>query len=126
MSTPLWIAAVMALRSALGPLHSRSNTQLVDRFITDTPPVAVSVGNAIAVVSLGPDVLYTGALLVLFATTMAELVQCTQTRVDWGSGKVVSGLLLLFPMKPQLCLVALALGAIGSLGPGIAAVLMSD
>ncbi len=125
ISTPLWIAAITALRLFVSLFYPGWNTQLVDRFMTDTPPLAISVGEAITLISLSSDVLYTGALVVLFATAMAELVEETRGRVDWGNGKFVSALLVLCCRRTQLCFVALALGAIGSVGPGIATLLLS-
>lgn len=125
MSAPLWIAAAVALQWALGLLQSAWNTELVDRFLTDTPPIPTSVGTAITVVALGSDFLYSSGLLLLFAVAMAELIECTRSRVDWGSGRFLSGLVLLFHLRTQLCVVGLALAGIGSLGPRIAAFILS-
>lgn len=126
VSGPLWIAAAMVLRWIPWFLHPGWTTKLVDRFMTDTPPIPVSVGTAVTLISLGSDLLYSVALLVLFATAIAELVESTRTRVDWGGGRFVSGLVLFLPRRGPLCAFALALAAVGSLGPGIALLLLTD
>ena len=126
VSAPLWIAAVMLLHWALGLLHPGWNVQLADRFMTDTPPIETTVGAAVTVVSLGSALLYSTALLLLFAITMAELLHSTCNWVDWGHGRFIAWLGALVPIKTQLCVAALALAALGSLGPGVIVLMLSE
>ncbi|MBT6149664.1 MAG: hypothetical protein HOH74_29770 [Gemmatimonadetes bacterium] len=126
VSTPLWLSAAVFLRWAISFVQPGWNAQLVDRFLSDTPPLPITVGKAISLVSLGSDLLYSIGILVLLAVAVAEFTERTRDRLNWGDGRLVSWLSRLNPVRTWLWSFALALVALGSLGPGVVTYLLSD
>lgn len=124
--TPLWMAGALMVGGSLGLLTTSWNAQIVERFLAQDPPIAISLGEAVSLLSMGFAFLNSVAFLMLFSLLVGELIAMTRDRLDWGGGRLVGFLPALVTWRTPIGVVAVVLVAIASLGPAITASLLAD